>query len=54
MASTVFSLAAPPRPDRTAQRRRISWYVALLIVATPLLAAGWELWRWILLIVTLD
>jgi hypothetical protein len=32
----------------------VSWYGRLLIVATLLLAAGWELFRWILAIITLD
>jgi hypothetical protein len=32
----------------------VSWYGRLLIVAMLLLAAGWELFRWILAIITLD
>lgn len=40
------------------QRRRkaatVSWYGTLLIVGTLLVAAGWEIFRWILAIITLD
>ena len=32
----------------------VSWYGTLLIVATLLVAAGWEIFRWILAIITLD
>jgi hypothetical protein len=32
----------------------VSWYGTLLIVGTLLVGAGWELFRWILAIVTLD
>jgi hypothetical protein len=32
----------------------VSWYGSLLIVATLLVAAGWETFRWILAIITLD
>jgi hypothetical protein len=31
-----------------------SWYGRLLIVSTLLVAAGWELFRWIIAIITLD
>lgn len=36
------------------RRRSVSWYASALIVMTLLLAAGWELLRWIVLIVTFD
>jgi len=32
----------------------VSWYGTLLIVGTLLVAAGWEIFRWILAIITLD
>ncbi len=32
----------------------VSWYGRLLIIATLLVAAGWELFRWILMIITED
>jgi len=32
----------------------VSWYGSLLIVSTLLVAAGWELFRWIIAIITLD
>jgi hypothetical protein len=35
-------------------RASVSWYGRLLIIATLLIAAGWELFRWLLLIVTQD
>lgn len=52
-------------PERTKEattskrqtRRRpttFSWYGALLIVGALLVAAGWETFRWILTIITLD
>lgn len=41
------------RPVRQT-RPRVAWYATLLIVMTLLLGAGWELWRWLLLIITLD
>lgn len=41
------------RPNQKTQTR-VSWYGTLLIVSTLLLAAGWELLRWIVLVVTLD
>ena len=44
---------AAGRTDRR-RPRRVSWYASALIVMTLLLAAGWELLRWIVLIVTLD
>ena len=38
-------------------RRRVatvSWYSRLLIIATLLVAAGWEVFQWILMIITQD
>jgi hypothetical protein len=32
----------------------VSWYGRLLIIVTLLVAAGWELFRWILMIITED
>ena len=32
----------------------VSWYGTLLIVGTLSLAAGWEIFRWILTIIALD
>ena len=32
----------------------VSWYSRLLIVSMLLVAAGWELFRWIVMIITLD
>lgn len=32
----------------------VSWYGRLLIIATLLVGAGWELFRWLLLIITRD
>jgi hypothetical protein len=32
----------------------VSWYGTLLIAGTLLAAAGWEIFRWILAIITLD
>jgi hypothetical protein len=51
-----------PQPTATTiskrQRRRkaatFSWYGTLLIGATLLVAAGWEIFRWVLSIMTLD
>jgi len=55
--------ASSPQPTKEAttskrQGRRktttVSWYGTLLIVGTLLGAAGWEIFRWILAIITLD
>jgi len=32
----------------------VSWYGKLLIIGTLLLAAGWEIFRWIVAIITID
>jgi hypothetical protein len=32
----------------------VSWYGTLLIIGTLLVAAGWEIFRWVLAIITLD
>ena len=32
----------------------VSWYGSLLIIGTLLVATGWEIFRWILAIITLD
>lgn len=49
---------AKDRVNSKRQRRRkvgtVSWYGTLLIVGTLLIAAGWEMFRWILVIITLD
>ena len=42
------------RPDNRAPHARVSWYGALLIVLMLTIAAGWELWRLLLLALTLD
>jgi hypothetical protein len=41
---------------RQGQRKTttVSWYGKLLIVGTLLAVAGWEIFRWILAIITLD
>ena len=56
-ASTGSPALAGKGTRRRTDRKRttlVNWYAAALIVMTLLLASGWELWRWILLIVTLD
>jgi hypothetical protein len=42
--------------DRAHRRTEapVSWYGRLLIVSMLLVAAGWEIFRWILAIITLD
>ena len=42
------------RKSARQQRPRVGWYASILIMMTLLLGAGWELWRWILLVITLD
>jgi hypothetical protein len=32
----------------------VSWYGRLLIIATLLVAAGWELFQWVLMVITQD
>jgi hypothetical protein len=67
---TTASTAPPPAVKKTigtespqttkeeiserAHRRTVSWYGRLLIVSMLLVAAGWEIFRWILAIITLD
>lgn len=58
--------AAPATPgsgltkqvDSGARRQRkpatVSWYGAFLIFSMLLIAVGWELFRWILAVITLD
>ena len=43
-------------PQRRGRRKAaaVSWYGRLLIVSMLLVAAGWELFRWIVMIITLD
>lgn len=36
------------------KRATVSWYGRILIIATLFVAAGWELFRWLLMIVTQD
>ncbi len=52
----------PPQTAKDANSKRegrrkvaaVSWYGRLLIIATLLVAAGWELFHWILMIITQD
>lgn len=63
-SSDLTKTRGTPSPQPTAatipkrQRRRkaatVSWYGTLLIAATLLVAAGWEIFRWVLAIITLD
>ncbi|ERF82343.1 MAG: hypothetical protein C207_04480 [Bradyrhizobium sp. DFCI-1] len=54
IASSMQTLEHPaPRP-RHRDGPTVSWYGRLLIVSTLLLAAGWEILRLLLTIVTLD
>jgi len=50
-----------PTQEATTSKRQgrrktttVSWYCTLLIVGTLMVAGGWELFRWILAIITLD
>jgi hypothetical protein len=54
-------LSPQPTKDATTSKRQgrrktttVSWYGTLLIIGTLLVAAGWEIFRWILAIITLD
>jgi hypothetical protein len=42
------------KQQRREKAATVSWYGRLLIVGTLLVAAGWEIFRWILAIITLD
>jgi hypothetical protein len=42
------------RPGNRDRRARVSWYGALLIFLMLAIAAGWEIFRLLLLAVTLD
>jgi hypothetical protein len=52
----------PPQTAREANSKRegrrkvatVSWYGRLLIITTLLVAAGWELFQWVLMIITQD
>jgi hypothetical protein len=52
----------PPQTAKEANSKRegqrklatVSWYGRLLIIATLLVAAGWELSQWVLMIITQD
>ena len=53
--------SSQPTKDATTSKRQdprkittVSWYGTLLIIGTLLVAAGWEIFRWILAIITLD
>jgi hypothetical protein len=54
------SSSQPPKEETTSKRQgrgkatTVSWYGMLLIIGTLLVAAGWEIFRWILAIITLD
>jgi hypothetical protein len=54
------SPSQPTKEETTSKRQgrrkatTVSWYGTLLIIGTLLVAAGWEIFRWILAIVTLD
>lgn len=55
-----ISPSQPTKEETTSKRQgrrkttTISWYGTLLIVGTLLVGAGWELFRWIVAIITLD
>jgi fatty acid desaturase len=64
-SSRVAEGAGEIQPHQTAKganskrddRRKVatvSWYGRLLIIATLLVAAGWELFQWVLMIITQD
>lgn len=41
-------------PDNPVHRARLSWYGPLVVLMMLTIAAGWELWRLLLLALTLD
>lgn len=51
-----------PQPTKEAGNKRqgrrrtatVSWYGTLFIIGTLMVAAGWEIFRWIITIITLD
>lgn len=52
--SPAATHAARHRSNNRDRRPRVSWYGALLILLMLTIAAGWELWRLLLLALTLD
>ncbi|WP_128089426.1 hypothetical protein [Bradyrhizobium viridifuturi] len=59
-ARAIAASAPTPIAGQPVRRRRIrsgptvSWYGRLLIVGTLLVAAGWEIFRLLLTVITLD
>jgi len=59
-ARAVTTSAPTPTLDQPKRRRHlrngptVSWYGRLMIVGTLLVAAGWEIFRLLLTIITLD
>ena len=59
-ARAVATSAPTPTLDQPMRRRHlrngptVSWYGRLMIVGTLLVAAGWEIFRLLLTIITLD
>lgn len=58
-AVAPFATASSAAADKEVGHRRkeppqVTWYAAAVIVIALLLAGGLELWRWILLVITLD
>ena len=53
-APTAARPAVRERQSVQRNRPRVGLYASIVIVMTLLLGAAWELWRWILLIITLD
>jgi hypothetical protein len=47
-------VAGPADRRRRKERPRVGWIATIAIVLMLLLGAGWELWRWLLLIITMD
>lgn len=43
---------APGRRKR--EHPRVGWFATVLIVLMLLVGAGWEVWRWLLLVITMD
>jgi len=60
VAKARGTLSPRPREATTSKRQgrrkttTVSWYGTLLIVGTLLVGAGWEIFRWVLAIITLD